>query len=260
MRRLIFALCAACVAAASSASFVFFDDFETGDFTNWDGTTGSGSDPGSVQNSVVYQGNFSARMSGSTTSGVVSGRYANFTSTGAAQPLFFDFYMKLGAASGNNRHFAEIRSYAGDAYLSGSLEQLLAMGAYNAPTNKIDASGNVSNGSNGSKWQVRTAFAGYANNGWFVLDQAANRTTDWTHFRMEIGPNTLQVYVDGVAGLAAPISRGNSSTIDCMVFSSRLSSVNNDGYFDNMGFGIVPEPSSLAVVGIGLLPFCRRRR
>jgi hypothetical protein len=260
MKRLLSGLAAALAAASSQAGVLFFDGFESGDFSMWDGITGTGSDPGSVQNTFVYQGNWAARMSGSTTTGVVNGRYKSIAPAVSSIPVIMDFYMKLGAAHSGNRHYAEIRSYSGDAYNTGSLEQLVAIGAYNGATNVVDAQGNITTSSSTLKWQARVAFASYANNGWFMLNMAANRTTDWTHFRMEILPTMVQFYVDGVAGLAVPINRGNTGSLDSIVFSSRLSSANIDGYFDNFQVTAVPEPGALAVLGVGALALLLRRR
>jgi hypothetical protein len=183
-----FALLTVMVAAGVTAhgQTLFSDGFETGDFSKWAGVTGTGTDPGSIQNTDVHSGNFAARMSGSTTAGVVNGRYANLSRAElAGETIRYDFWMRIPTINGNHRHFAEIRSYAGDAYNTGSLEQLYAIGAWNAA---------VVNGTvNANKWQARIAFnmaGGPTVAGWYTLTEAGNRTTDWTKFTIEATPNT----------------------------------------------------------------------
>lgn len=256
MKKLLLASFALSCAVASQAIVVFEDGFETGDFSNW-GLIGS-TDVSSIVTSPVYSGQYAAKMASGATNGF--GRYANITPIVGNEPITLEFYMKLGAMNTGNRHYFEIRSYSGDGYGSGTLEQLIAVGAYNATTNVIDANGNVSVATNTLKWQARTAYGGYANNGWFQLDQAANRTTEWTHFKVEISQTTLQVYVDGVAGLATPINRGGQYSLDCLVFSSRLTSAGVDAYFDNVKVTAVPEPMTLIGLGAGLGALVLRRR
>jgi len=268
MKKLILASAVLGCSVVSQAAVVFQDGFETGDFSKWDGITGTGSDPGTIVTTPVYQGTYAAQMNGSTTSGVVNGRYKAVTPLAISETITFDFYMKLTNVSGNNRHYCEIRSYTNDTF-GGTLDALMAVGAYNAKTSKIDASGVVTYDSTGStttnlsKWQVRNAFAGYTN-GWFVLDQAPNRTLEWTHFEMVLTPTSLQVYVNGVAGLATPIARG-VGTIDSVVLGSRLSSTGNyNAYFDDikLSTAAVPEPMTLIglITGLGALVARRRKK
>lgn len=259
MKKLVLASAILGCAVASQAALVVFEDgFESGDFSKWSliGST----DVSSIVTDPVYAGQYAAKMASPATSG--PGRYANITPIVGSEPVTLEFYMKLGAMNANNRHYFEIRSYSGDAYGVGTLEQLIAIGAYNGTTNVIDGNGNVTTGTNTLKWQARTAFASYANNGWFQLDLAPNRTTDWTHFKIEIMPTTIQFYVNGIAGLAKPINRGGQYSLDSIVFSSRLTSAGVEAYFDNVMVTAVPEPTTVLglAAGIGALALRRRRK
>jgi hypothetical protein len=241
----------AVLSVSAQATTLFHDGFESGDFSMWGGLTGSGTDPGSVQDTHVHSGAWAARMSGSTTTGVVNGRYANFSRAELAGEIIrFDFWMKLDAANNNNRHYAEVRSYSGDAFGVGGLEQIYAIGANNAA---------VVNGTfSGTRWHARIAFGSTA--GWYQLNEAPIRNLEWNKFSIEVTDSTIQFFVNDVAGLAASIDRGNRGTLDSVVFGSRVSSANVDGYYDDFHVQVVPEPASMAALALGIGAVLARRR
>lgn len=260
MKKLLLASAVLSCAVASQAVVVFEDGFESGNLSKW---TVVGTNLGSIVTDPVKSGTYAAKITPGTANS--NGLYANVTPITGSDPVIFEFDLKLDSLNAGNRHFASIRSYSGDAYGSGSLEQVYAIGAYNAAANKIDANGTVtSSTADTTRWYARVALPSslYANGGWFILDQAAVRSTNWTHFKIEIMPTTIQFYVDGVAGLATPLSRGNSGTIDSIAFSSFLTSAGVNAYYDNFSLTkqAVPEPMTLIGLGTGLGALVLRRK
>lgn len=267
MKKVLLAMLAVGSGVAAHATVVFQDGFETGDLSQWTGTTSTEPEDPFVQSTEFHSGAFAAAVPGANVSGTsaLDRQYKNLGAIPTSQTITFSFWMKI-ALNGNNRQYAELRSYAGDAYNTGSLDQLIAVGAYNGATNSIDSLGNVTTASNGSKWQMRVT-AGHSwttsNGGWFVLGAAANRTANWTKFDVVISPTSFSVFVDGVNGLAAPIPGGrfgSSYTVDTLVMGSGLTSVTNTGYFDDFSVQAVPEPGTMAALGLGAMAILRRKR
>ena len=247
MRNLAVIAFASCFAGAQAVS-LFSDGFETGDFSLWTAAAATG--VSSVQTTTVHSGTFAAQMSGTTG----SRRFANASRAELpGETIEYSFWMKLNAASGNHRHFSEIRSYAGDVYNVGALEQLYAIGTWNAATVNTYSS---------AKWQARLTFnraGGPAVAGWYTLTDAPNRTTDWTKFTVKLSPTTIEFYVNDVLGLAA-MDRGNTGSIDSVILGSNLSSASIDAFYDDVSLTAVPEPASLAALGVGAAALLRRRR
>lgn len=262
MRKTFLISIAALCAVASQAS-VWTSGFETQDFSEWDGLATGESEVPTIDGSVFHSGSFSASVPGTNVDGGsgLNSYYKNIGALSADQTTVLTFWMKLGAASGNNRQYSELRSYSGDAFGTGSLDQLLAIGAYNGATNSIDGNGTVTTASNVNKWQARVALGGgYANGGWFVLDQAANRTLEWTRFDIVASSSSIGFYVDGTLGTAVELSRGGTWTADSVVLGSRLTSAGNSANFDDFEVDSVPEPATMVVLaGLGLAALRRRR-
>lgn len=263
MKRILLLTFAIATVSSANATMVFSDGFESGDFSNWSGTT-TPAEPEKpfVQNSVVHSGNFAAGSGGTNTGGGsgLDRQYVSFAPIAAGDSLKFSFWMKLDAASGNNRQYMELRSYEADVF-GGTLDQLIAVGAYNGVTNAVDGSGGITTASNTNKWQMRLALSGYANAGWFVLDQAANRTTDWTRFDLYVTSAGVNVFVDGALGTASALSRGTSTTwtADTIVLGSGLTSAGVTGYYDDVSLEAVPEPATMVAIGLGAAALIRRR-
>lgn len=266
MNRVILSAAVLAFVAGAQANIVFSDGFESGDFSNWTGDGNAEPEVPTIVTDPVYAGTYAAAVSGTNTGGTASAigrKYKTFTAVDASETLTFSFYLKLGAAATGNRQWAELRSYSNDTF-GGSLDQLIAIGAFNSTTNALDANNVVTTSTNTAKWQARVAFAGYANNGWFVLNQAANRTTDWTKFDVVVAPTGIEFFVDGVKGHEGTFSRGTVAgwTPDTVVLGSGLTSAGNSGYFDDVSVstGVVPEPASMIALGIGALALVRKRR
>lgn len=243
MKKILVIACAASVVSAHGVT-LFEDGFETGDFSKWTAAAGTGTT--TVQNTTVHSGTWAAQVSGA----VGSGRYGNLSRAElAGETIEFSFWMKLGAASGNNRHYNEIRSYAGNSYGSGALEQLYAIGTWNAATVNAYTS---------TKWQARLAFGTGA--GWYTLTDGPLRNTDWNKFTIKLSPTTVEFYVNDILGLAA-MDRGNTGSIDSVVLGSRVSTTGAiDSFHDDVIVTAVPEPASIAALALGAAALLRKRR
>ncbi len=265
MNRVILSAAVMALVAGAQANIVFSDGFESGDFSNWTGDGNTEPEVPTIVTDPVYAGTYAAAVGGTNTGGGtgIGRKYKSFTAIAVTETVTFSYYLKLSAAAAGNRQWAEVRSYSNDTF-GATLDQLVAVGAYNGATNVLDANNGVSTLSNTGKWQARVAFAGYANAGWFVLDQAANRTTNWTKFDVVIAPTGIEFFVDGVKGHNGVFSRGTSTTWtpDSVVIGSGLTSASNTGYYDSVSLSTaaVPEPASMVALGIGALAMVRRRR
>ncbi len=169
-----------------------------------------------------------------------------------AEPLVFslDMYLcPLGAGSLWNgaRHFVELRGYSGDAYGSGSLQNILALGLNNASSDAFS-----------NQWFQGRVWLGSE---WVSLDEnplTPGRSAAWHNLKAVIKSSTVDFYVDGV--LAETEARANSYGFDTVVLGSDLTANGQQVWVDNVRVEVVPEPATLALLGLGGLALLRRRR
>lgn len=177
------------------------------------------------------------------------------------------FYDPLGSGGTTYREFMAIgyyntaptsTDYPGTGSLNSSTQiQRLSLGA----------SSSTGAGFDSTKYQARVVGAtdGYNSAGWFNL--GVTRTVGWHEGRIIVGPvlgdNTADVsfYIDD---MSTPLLTHNSAT----TWGFNVIEINDAygttfGYFDDLTFDVVPEPSTLALLlcgGATLWLALRRRR
>ena len=225
MKNVILAVGLAALTSVASAEVVFSDDFETGDFSKWTDinstaghiqgvcTTAQAHSP--TQSAFLDQGGTAAtdRFAASLTHAIPNSNVCRFK---------FWFYDNV--VTGGGRMYGEVRSYSGDAYNAGALEQLYAIGKFNNVTYPGETFKT-------NKYNGRIAFG--TPNGWFSLDDVGspNRSVGWHEFRIDIDAANAKFYVDGILCKTKP--RGTAGSIDSVIMGSALSSSANPGYFDD---------------------------
>lgn len=126
------------------------------------------------------------------------------------------------------RHFCEIRSYAGGAFNSGALTELVALGVFNSTTNPFST----------LFYQGRLAFTAGVN--WQTLNTdpgAVGRATGWHNLKVVISVTDAKFYVDNVLShvtVAPP-----TLTYDTAVMGGNLTAAGHDAWFDNYKVALV---------------------
>lgn len=249
MKRIALAVIGLGFAASASAQVYIHDDFE-----GYADQAGVNAAWPLVSNAMVWTTDQSHSATHSMfSSGDLARRQWRSLGAGVAptnaNPLVAEFWMLVPATNNNARHYSELRSYASDACGVGALEDLYAIGLWNAaPTTP-------------GFFQGRAPFAGLgAGNDWFNL--SVPRTAGWHKFAIEIvGGNTVNYYVDNVLGATiVDTAGGGVNTLDCFVLGSGLTSTGAQSvYFDDVHVERTPEPASLALLALGALSLLRRR-
>lgn len=232
------------VAPAAMATVVLSDDFESYADTAalnvaWPKGVGTDADtlldvdPLDALNQVVRNTNVAARRDLNITPTVAT--------AGNLLVWSFDFYDFAGNTTGP-RQYGQLHSRPVGG---GSLNELIAMGQYNAAAPVH----------NNNKYQARVAFGPSAVN-WFNLN--TDRSVGWHEFKAIIGPTTVDFYVDGVADTLG-IPHAGAEWYHTRIGSGLSATAN--ALYDNWGLEtIVPEPATLALLAMGGLVIVRRRR
>jgi hypothetical protein len=253
MKKKILLLLVLVVSASVSASVILNEPFNYADNPSLNAVwNGFSSNPDYTLDTTFGNGEPSYMMP--SPSGNFQGRLAynlggDYNGTDA-QPLQFsiDMYLPETGAStlwNGSRHFVELRGYSGDAYGSGGLENIIALGLNNASG---DAFSN-------QFFQARIFLGG----DWYTLDANAGtpgRTVGWHTLAAKIKSTSIDFYVDGV--LAETLARANGLGFDNVVLGSDLTANGNTVWVDNILVETVPEPATLLLLGAG--GFLLRRR
>jgi hypothetical protein len=232
----------------ASAQIIFSDDFE-GTMANWTATGTNVLAPltlSTAQNAVPAGAGQSALINSSLNSMYHD---VGLELSGAFTLSYYVYDDGVAA----DRGYAEARAYTGAGYNDGTLQQLYAGGIYSSVT----MPGEVFNA---TVYQGR--FTSGTAPGWFNLDAAGvpGRSVGWHRFDIvrHADGTTVDWYVDGTLG------RSFSGVTDASLDSLRVGSVAAGTsvyamYLDGVSLANVPEPSTWALLGLGILGLAGRR-
>lgn len=236
IKKLAFTALLGIAAGVVQAQVIFTDDFESGNLNNWTRISAS-TQVASVTTAQANSGTQSAFFPQEWSSTpVATDRYARNVRVEnvGAETYRVQFYMydEHGTTAGGGRMYGEVRSYTGDVYNSGTLDQLYAVGKNNSATYPGDSFSST-------KYQGRVTFGPTSNVGWAQMSGASNRAVGWRKFEMIITATTITFEVDDVVARTLP--RGTAADLDCIIMGSGLSSVSttspggvaHQGYFDD---------------------------
>jgi hypothetical protein len=220
----------ALLAASAQASVLLSENWESGT----DGWTDVGSGPyaalSTAQNTTVG-GAYSLKTADTTTGSTNAKDYSFATESAKNWYLKFNFM-----ETGSTREYIQLYSYAGT-----SLQQLIAFGTYNT-VDYTKYNFRVTNGSVG--WSNTTVAR--KNNVWhamYIEQDLAGNLTFKIDGNVAATPTTTSIF--GVTKIRVGSALGNGS---------------HGAYYDDIEFGVVPEPATLAFLLAGFGLISRRRR
>lgn len=242
MHRCLLALAFVAVAVAGQAAVVFSDGFETGDLSQWPTLVADGTNPITVvtagPTNYVHSGTYAAFVDGNTSNSDRVGVTIGDQDPTGPVTLTFWMYDSQGPALGGGRQYMELRAYDGS-----NLQGLWALGKYNSGTNYV-----------GTKYQARVL----NDVAWITLTDGPDRSVGWHEMKIEIAADGSLFYIDGI--LSGSYARGTTAPVDTVVLGSGLSSNLHPVWFDDVTVEAVPEPATLAALGLGVAALLRRRR
>ncbi len=241
--------------AAAQPTYIFYDDFESGNLNNW---TASGTSPLAIDN--TRNADPSAGIFGAHASLSLNRMHHNIIGNNGGLELSgastFTAYIFDDTMS---RAYVQALGYSGTGLpnggttADGSISQLLAIGKYSSVT----APGEVFDA---TKYQARIVSGSFV--GWFNLNGpgAPSRSAGWHKFTIErlADDTTLEFYVDDI--LSRTVTGATAQSWDTITMGFGTSSTSNgDAWYDGISVAIVPEPSTAALCVLGGLVLAIRR-
>ncbi len=238
--RMILALLAvmAVALAPAGAQVILFEDWETGT----DGWVDYGSGPfatlDNTQNTTPG-GQWSLKTADNATTNYTNAKDYNWaTESPKLWVVSWNFMHK----SATTREYLQIHSYSGGGG-SGSLQQLISLGVYNAPP------------ADTTKYNFRVAI-GSVNWGNTTIARVANV---WHSMKVEqFLDGTIKFWIDDQLGATATTTAVYGITR--IRVGSGLTNNNAGAWYDDIKVEIVPEPTSLVALGTGLIALVGMRR
>ncbi len=241
-----------------NAQTVFYDNFDSyADQAAFNAVWNVGIAGGGVilSSDQAYSGSQSAHQD---LTGKASGIDITPVSGSDAAPIEWSFRFYDSTQEANLRQFATIRDN------SPALAQLVAIGAYNDTTltKNLFTGESVTAADLNTYYACRVAFAPGPN--WFILNTegAGTRSTGWHEIKAVFSDTTVDIYVDGALGMADVqyAAAAGAITFDRLTVGSGLSSANGVAFYDDVKVTVIPEPTTLALLGLGALVFLGRAR
>ena len=221
--------------SASADSFTWTENFESG-LSAWTEVNASGSYPVTVSTDQAVSPTHSARTADAPTGATGLGYIWHQVDNAEKDfDLTWSFYDTAAETNGGQRNWIQVMSYA-DGGISGSLQQLFAIGTYNslAPT---------------TVYQSRIAFQSTS---WATT--SVDRSVGWHTARIKQEGTTglLTMWIDSTQVAQVTLPQANVFPLTVIRAGSGLSNNYAGMYFDDITF-VTPEPGSMVALGAGLL-------
>lgn len=258
MKKTLALVGAVSLAVGANAQVLFFDNFDSyadqaAFGAAWNvGLVGGG---GILSGEQVFSGTQSIKQDLTAKSSGIN--FAPVSGSDAA-PVEWSFKFYDSTQEANLRQFATIRDN------DPTLAQLVAIGAYNDTTltKNLITGDPVTAADLNTFYACRVAFSPGPN--WFILNTEGvpTRSTGWHELKAVFSDTTVDFYVDGVLGMAdiQYAASAGAITFDRLTVGSGLSSANGVGYYDDVKVELIPEPTTIGLLALGLALLARDRR